>query len=156
MRTDKKAFVRSGCTGPEGDPKMKNSGWRKVPPAQKDDRRAQGDGPLCLDSLRLELLRRGVPETASEAVAKQLQASMETLEGPEAGRVLDAMALAFVSGALHARDAAAPGPEGRDARRLADDLRSEVRKLDEIVKVLNAYLARFRASRSDTRERRLQ
>lgn len=135
---------------------MKNSSWRKVTPAQNDGTEAQGSGPLCLDALRLELLRRGVPETATEAVARQVQAPMEKLEGPDAGRVLDAMALAFVSGTLHARDAAMLGPEGRGAQRLADDLNSEVLKLDEIVKVLNAYLVRFRTPRRGTRERRLQ
>lgn len=135
---------------------MKSSKWRKVTPAQDGGAQAGAGGPVCLDGLRLELLRRGIPESACGALAKQVQTAIGKLEESDAGRMLDAMALAFASGTLHTRNEAVCGPEGRLAHRLAEDLTGEVRKLDEIVKVLNAYLVRFRAPRSATRERRLQ
>jgi len=135
---------------------MKRSKWLTVTPARDQGAQAEAGAPVCLDRLRLELLRRGIPKTACGALAKQIHAAIGKLEEPDAGRMLDAMALAFATGTLHARADSPCGPEDRLAYRLAEDLSSEVRKLDEIVKVLNAYLVRFGASRTGTRERRLQ
>jgi len=130
---------------------MKSSNWRKVTPAQNSGKQAE-----AFDSLCLALLRRGVSAKASGAVAKQVQGVLEGLDATEAGRVLDAVALAFASGTHQVRDELAAGSDGRGAQRLAEDLGCEVRKLDEIVKVLNAYLVRLRSPREPARERRLQ
>ena len=135
---------------------MARTNWRKVSsPAEKSDGPDQNE-LIRTDRIELELIRRGIPRESSGTLARQVQRQLEGVPEQPAGLVLDGVALAFSVGAVQ-RDAPIGGfRQASVVDQLLADFGDEVQKLDEIVKVLNAYLRRLRNPEVGTPRRRLQ
>ncbi len=135
---------------------MARTNWRKVSSSSE-----KSDGPdqnelIRTDRIELELIRRGIPRESSGTLARQVQRQLEGVPERLAGLVLDGVALAFSVGAVQ-RDAPIGGfRQASVVDQLLSDFGDEVQKLDEIVKVLNAYLRRLRNPEVGTPRRRLQ
>ena len=106
------------------------------------------------DQIRRELEDRGVPADLADAVAERIAPHLEALD-PQA-------CAGFVSGVVTAYGVHREGFEGvqKSARdlgemqQLMDDFGSELRKLDEALEVLAAYVVRMR-TQSDADDRLL-
>lgn len=135
---------------------MARTNWRKVSSSSE-----KSDGPdqnelIRTDRIELELIRRGIPRESSGTLARQVQRQLEGVPERPAGLVLDGVALAFSVGAVQ-RDAPIGGfRQASVVDQLLADFGDEVQKLDEIVKVLNAYLRRLRNPEVGSPRRRLQ
>ena len=137
---------------------MARTNWRKVSGSASAEKSAETDPSELIrtDRIELELIRRGIPRESSGTLARQVQRQLEGVPEHPAGLVLDGVALAFSVGAVQ-RDAPVGGfRQARVVDQLLTDFGDEVQKLDEIVKVLNAYLRRLRNPEVGTPRRRLQ
>ena len=125
--------------------------WRRLKPGQTEH---SGEG-TALEEVEVDLVRRGVSVEAARRAACRIERQLRGLPSETAGFVLDGAALVLSSGSDLPGIAAAEIREGLVVRRLVSDFARELQKLDEIVKVLNAYLCRIQ-SPGNSHSRRLQ
>ena len=130
--------------------------WRRVRPAVQGERTEDSGEFEARGEIELALGRRGVPLERCESLARSIEPKLRELEDEEANRVLDGVAFALVDCLQATPDARQrAGADGIEAR-LFRDFAREIQKLDETVKVLNAYLKRLSEPRARDRVRRLQ
>ena len=135
---------------------MARTKWRKLSSDTEKPAEPGQEELIRIDRIELELIRRGVPRESSGTLARQVQRQLQGVREQPAGLVLDGVALAFSVGAVQ-RDAPVGGfRQARVVDQLLTDFGDEVQKLDEIVKVLNAYLRRLRNPEIESPPRRLQ
>jgi hypothetical protein len=137
---------------------MAGTNWRKVSASDSVEKSAETASSVLMrtDRIELELIRRGIPSESSGTLARQVQRQLDGVPEHPASLVLDGVALAFSVGAVQ-RDAPVGGfRQARVVDQLLTDFGDEVQKLDEIVKVLNAYLRRLRNPEVAPHRRRLQ
>jgi hypothetical protein len=100
--------------------------------------------------------RRGVSEECCASAARMLEPKLRGLSEEVTGWMLDGIALILVSlGPDYSRLTPELRTKPADAR-VFEGFSLEVQKLDETVKILNAYLKRLKASPTEGKVRQLQ
>lgn len=112
-----------------------------------------GDKCSALDRgrrrIQADLENKGVAPEFSQSVANRISAIASTLAPEEYGAVLDGVALAY---GVHREGRASQRQRAKEVAELARLVRGfaeELRKLEEGVRILSAYLSRIR-QRTDT------
>lgn len=96
--------------------------------------------------IRADLERRGVAPEFSQPVADRIAAIAPDLTPEEYAGVLSGVAAAY---GVHRQDAERQSPDAHEMERLMSDFAGELRKLDEGLRVLSAYLVRIRGRSLD-------
>lgn len=130
---------------------MAKTMWRRLTPGQTEHS-CEGTG---LEEVEAGLVRRGVSPEAARRAASRIERQLRGLPSETVGFVLDGAALALAAGSDLPGIASEEIREGLVVRRLVSDFARELQKLDEIVKVLNAYLCRLQSPGTSS-SRRLQ
>jgi len=130
--------------------------WRRTDLATDDALTDPSDTPEVFERIAFGLGRRGVSDECCASVARMLEPKLRGLSDEVTGWMLDGIALILVN----------PGPDGSRLteanrrspleHRVFEGFSMELRKLDETVKVLNAYLERMKASSGRRKPRQLQ
>lgn len=92
--------------------------------------------------IREDLERRGVSAEFSGPVAERLGDIAGDLSGAEYEAVLEGVAAAY--GVHRERESSSARVESREIHRLVQDFAVELKKLDEGLRILSAYLVRIR------------
>ena len=106
-------------------------------------RREQRDGEASVEQIRADLEQRGVESGFSRSVASRLAALSLDPSSPEYAAALDGAAV------VHGAHRHAPFGGGEDAeqvlelKRLVEGFEGELRKLEEGLQILSAYVARM-------------
>ena len=130
--------------------------WRRASLATGDGVRRESGAAEALASIGLGLGRRGVSQECCASAARMLEPKLRGLSEEASGWMLDGIALILVS--LGPELSRLP-PEPRTNRaeaRVFESFSLELKKLDETVKLLHAYLQRLEASRNGGKIRHLQ
>jgi hypothetical protein len=98
---------------------------------------APGTVEAPVERLRAELERLGLPPSQAAPLAAQLVELASRRPEPEVRALLDGVVLGQ-------RAARAGGPSGTELSRILEDFASELKKLDEGLRVLGAFLTRLR------------
>lgn len=115
--------------------------------SEKSEFRARLGGSLDVDpeQVRCDLEDRGIDPEFSGPVARRLVAIAPDLSEPEYAAILDGVTAAY---SVH-REFSGPGDaafkHGNELRRLMQGCTGELRKLDESLQMLSAYLVRMGA-----------
>jgi hypothetical protein len=130
--------------------------WRRADLAEGDAATKKSGAADALEWIGSGLGRRGVSEDWCASAARMLEPKLRGLSEEVSGWMLDGIALILVSlGPELSRLTPEPRTNRAEARVL-EGFSLEVKKLDETVKLLNAYLQRLDASRIGGKIRQLQ
>ena len=99
-------------------------------------------GELMSVHIREDLERRGVSSEFSGSVSARLAAIAEDLSAAEYAAVLEGVAAAY--GVHRQRESQTAREESKEIHRLVQDFAVELKKLDEGLRILSAYLVRMR------------
>jgi len=125
---------------------MKDMKWRNALTAT-EHREEHADSPEKGRSRAESMLTsRGVPRELCQGIAQGIEKQLLGLPDDAAGLVVDGVALAVTMGAAGDRVETMPELDPRVLEQLVGDFSGELRKLDEILRVLSAYLQRLGSS----------
>ena len=135
---------------------MSNMKWRRVQSGAGITGAGNSGDLEARERIELGLGRRGIPLERCESLAREIEPRLRELDAEDAERVLDGVALGLVD-CLPSLPVLPVGTGAqRVEARLFRDFSREVQKLEETVKVLNAYLQRLSEPRAPGKIRRLQ
>jgi hypothetical protein len=101
-----------------------------------------GRGDLMGVHIREDLERRGVPTDFSGSVSARLAEIAGDLSASEYAAVLEGVAVAY--GVHRQRETRNAREESKEIHRMVQDFAVELKKLDEGLRILSAYLVRMR------------
>jgi hypothetical protein len=130
--------------------------WRRTDLATDDALTNPSDTPVGFERIALGLGCRGVSEECCGSAARMLEPKLRGLSDEVTGWMLDGIALILVNPASDGSRLAEPKRRIASEHRVFEGFSLELRKLDETVKVLNAYLERMRAAPERRKPRQLQ
>ena len=98
-----------------------------------------------LEQVRSDLENRGIDPEFSRPVARRLVAIVPDLSAAEYAAILDGVAVAYSAHRETSRPNGVNFRHGNELQRLMEGLTGELRKLDEGLQMLSAYLVRVGA-----------